>query len=409
MAKIGSSKPWYIVISIFIAVVLWLYVTNVENPDVVVTIDRIPVTFVGETDVLAQRGLMVTEGGDATVDLRLQGKRNVLSQLDRKNIQIKVDLTQVTSVGGKDLAYEVVFPENVMTGSVSILSRSSYYIGLTIGKLAEKTVELRGEFDGSVADGFVADEFEFNPETVQISGEEDLVAQVSYALVTLSREDINQTVSDVMNYSLIGYNGEVIDSKEIRRSPDSVQATLPIVVVKEVPLEVTFIESPGSSARDITYTISPATISISGEQDDIAGVNSINVATIDLSKILTSSNLLYNIPMPTGVKNLSGAAQATVHITMPDLPIQTYNATNIEMTSIPSGYKAALVTKTVPVAIRGPREELDQIQPSSIRLVANLQDISATGHYTVTAKAYLDGYEDAGPVGEYKVVVAITG
>ncbi|MEG2989681.1 MAG: hypothetical protein RR807_09785, partial [Oscillospiraceae bacterium] len=76
------NKALYIVLSIVIACCLWLYVVNVQNDDMTQTITTIPITLAGE-DVLASSNLMVTGGRDATVNLKIQGKRTTLSKINR--------------------------------------------------------------------------------------------------------------------------------------------------------------------------------------------------------------------------------------------------------------------------------------------------------------------------------------
>ena len=55
-----NRKIFNIVLAIVLAVGVWLYVINVENPSGTGTVREIPVTVVGE-DSLAEQGLMVTE------------------------------------------------------------------------------------------------------------------------------------------------------------------------------------------------------------------------------------------------------------------------------------------------------------------------------------------------------------
>ena len=75
-----SQKAIYIVISVLIAVVFWLYVDNTGVNERDVRLYNIPITFVGEQDELADRGLMLVSGEDTTVDLRLRGRRQVVSK-----------------------------------------------------------------------------------------------------------------------------------------------------------------------------------------------------------------------------------------------------------------------------------------------------------------------------------------
>ena len=55
-----NRKVFNIILAIVLAVGVWLYVINVENPTGTVPIRDIPVSLVGE-DSLAERGLMVTD------------------------------------------------------------------------------------------------------------------------------------------------------------------------------------------------------------------------------------------------------------------------------------------------------------------------------------------------------------
>ena len=59
--------------------------------------------------------------------------------------------------------------------------------------------------------------------------------------------------------------------------------------------------------------------------------------------------------------------------------------------------------------ITGSSDVIDKITADNVRVVADLSDYDATtGVITVTAKAYVDGYEKAGAIGEYTVSVSLT-
>ena len=63
-----NRKVFNIILAIVLAVGVWLYVINVENPTGTVPIRDIPVSLVGE-DSLAERGLMVTDQSRDSVNL----------------------------------------------------------------------------------------------------------------------------------------------------------------------------------------------------------------------------------------------------------------------------------------------------------------------------------------------------
>jgi YbbR domain-containing protein len=406
--NIKKNKAFYIVLSILIAIVLWAYVVNVENPDIEVTISDIPVTFVGE-NALAEENLMVISGKTATISLRLQGKRQTLTQLNRDNISITVDLSKLVVTGLHQLAYEIRFPSYITVGgNVTILDRSSNYVDVTLGRMVTKTVEVIATFQGSIAEGYVGDEMIISPETVEISGEELEIAKVKNAEVTLTGKDLTETLSADLAYKLLDYDGNEVISDGIQKSVETVNVTLPVVVVKDVPLHVELKEGGGAKKKNAQVEIEPSSITLSGEESDLAELDFITIGSIDLSQVLSSSEVDFSIPLPDNVKNISGITEAKVKLSITGLVTQTVQVTDISLVNVPRSVNASLVTKSLQVVIRGTEEAVSQIQSYNLRAVADLSEVDgATGNYGVPVKVYLNGYADAGVVGEYKIVVSL--
>ena len=65
-------------------------------------------------------------------------------------------------------------------------------------------------------------------------------------------------------------------------------------------------------------------------------------------------------------------------------------------------------TQSVLITVRGPAEELANIDASQIRVVANLSDVTTEGTQQVRAHVYLDGTSTVGVIGEYSISVNIS-
>lgn len=413
MEKNGKTpnKPLYIVLSIAVACGLWFYVRNVDNPDRKVTIANIPVTFVSE-DVLNGNGLMLSEEAKASVDLEVQGKWSVLSRLRRDNITITADLSRIATAGQYNLAYDISWPAGVSSSSVSVLDRDPFYVSVDIVRRSTRNVEVRGVFTGSVAKGYQAGEFSFQPATVEISGGEADVGQVAFAQVTVNREALSESVREDMSYVLIGQDGEVIDDKSLTATPATVNVSLPVVMVKEVPLTVDFTPGGGVAGVEDThlqYEIQPSSIVLSGSEDDLAAYTSINLGAIDLSKVVGTASFTFPIPLGQNVENVSGVEEATVIATVQGLETTTLEASNIEIINVPKGYTATPVTQTIKVQLRGSAEALERVLPQYIQVVVDLKGLSLPeGQNSQTAKVSLNGVVDAGVIGEYKIAFTLT-
>ena len=347
---------------------------------------------------------MLTSGGDTTIDLRLQGRRQVIAKINKNNIRLQVDVRNLTSTGSHILDYSISYPSNVSPASVTIASASMYKVPVEVGELHSKTIQVVADIKGSVPDGYMLHECIVTPETLTISGTEADVAQIDHALVNVALNNATTSYSEYLTYDLIDIQGNTADRSKLRCSEDKVRVEIPVVTLKELPVTVEFVESNGSREADISYEISPANITISGEENTLNKLDKIVVAQIDLSKVLGDDTLEYEIPLPGGCTNESGTDTAKVTIRFRSLQTETYECSNISFANIPDGYFATAITQSLDVTLRGKRTELDKIGAKNIRIVVDLDGLSvAGGTYTAKAKVYVDGAENVGAIGTYQI------
>ena len=121
-----------------------------------------------------------------------------------------------------------------------------------------------------------------------------------------------------------------------------------------------------------------------------------------------SSTTTFAIPLSNELNNLSGVTEAEVKVSVKNLATKRMIVSNIEFDNVSEGYTATPVTQYLEVMIRGPQEIIDLVNAYNVRIVADLADLgSAVGRYAVDAKIIVDGYSEAGGVGDYKVVVSL--
>ena len=98
MGKIKDSKWIYVVLSLLFAVVLWFYVTTTVNPEKAAYLRGVDVVFTGQ-DVLAQRGLMISEGAEQSLTLYVKAKQEAMVNLQNKPVTVEVDVSGITNPG----------------------------------------------------------------------------------------------------------------------------------------------------------------------------------------------------------------------------------------------------------------------------------------------------------------------
>lgn len=405
------NKIISLLLSAVIAISLWVYVVTTVTPEDSQWIRNIPVTFTNEDGLFSDRNLTLTKGRNATVDLKVYGKRQDLLKLNNSNITITVDLSDVLGPGSWPLRYKVEMPETVSDNDISIESRSTYEIDVQVDLLSVKEVPVQAVFQGSVADGYVQDSIELEYDTLEISGPQDQVSKVDHAEVVLERTNLSKTVSDSLAYTLVDADGGEVVSDEIHCNVDKIGVMMTVSMVKELPLTVQFIDGGGATEEHVVSSIEPSTITVKGSAEDLEGLNSLNIGNIDLSTVPTNTSYTgnFSIVLPDNMTNLTGEEMAKVTVELKNLKEKTFRVTNLELANTPSNLKATLGTVSLQIKLRGPSDVIDTITASNIRAVADLSSVgTSTGQFSVPVDVYVDGFSDVGAMGSYNVLVSIS-
>ncbi len=395
------------IISILLAIVMWLYIVGVENPENDIEVRNINLTFTG-LDVMTDRSLTIVKGLDTTISVRVRGRRSDLAKIDKnENVKADINVSDITSSGEYNHVYDITLPSGI-----SILDKSPYFVKLSVDTLSTAYVDVRVQLEGNIAPGYLAKEPVANPLTIKITGPRELVSSISHALVVLKRENLDSAVSNVvLNYSFIGNDGQVVESNLLSADVSQVTVSMDVLKTKTVPLSVNFVEGGGVGLSNIEYSISPASIEISGSTDVLDGLNQIILGSVDLSRVMGAEKQTFQILLPNDVTNLSGVTQAELTLNINGLKTQTLNTDKIQLVHVPKGYKAQLITKELPVLVRGAADRVSLVKPFNLRAVVDLEDLNLpVGQHTVTAQVYLDGFTDVGVVvGDgYKVAIEIS-
>ena len=248
----------------------------------------------------------------------------------------------------------------------------------------------------------------FEPSTITITGPEVYINSVSYAWVTFGEDGITSTYSVDTGYTLMDSNGDECSTTGITCSTDTVKATLPLLMVKEVPLTVDTIEGAGATSANTVIKIEPSSITLAGDTSILAGMNKIVLGTIDLTDFADAFQNTYSIVLDNEVRNLTGITEAKVTVEIIGLETRDFTVTNLSCINDTEGYKSTIITESLTVTLRGTKEQLDAIQSENIRAVADLKDFKeSSGTYMVSVKVYVAGYDDVGAIGDVTMSVEI--
>ena len=407
-----KSKLITMIISLLAAFLLWVYVVTIVNPEGEITLSDIPVSFSGEEVLREDQGFVITEGKDVTVTAHFSGKNSDLKKLEQyqEEIVAVVDVSKVRSAKEYTLSYDLTLPNSVQQSAVTVFDRRPSTVSFTVQRLVSKSVEVVGDFSRvEIAEDYMLDSRSFDYETVTVEGPEDIVSTIQCAQVEMSRTNLDKSVTETLSFTLLDENGNAVDTSMLTTNTDRIEVTLNVVKYKTVPLDVECIDGGGATGKDVSYEIDPPTITLSGDSTVLDTLNKIVLGNIDLASIKNSTEVKpFAIVIPDGAKNVSGEEQASVTIRIKNKETAVIRATNIAFINTPEGYTPNSVTQLVQVTVRASASDIDKISSSSLRVVADMTGCTQAGTYQVPVTIYIDGYPDAGVVGEYSIAVTMT-
>ena len=387
------------IVSLICSVIMWVYVASVETEEFKQTFRGVRVQLVGETLLRDSKNLVITDMDTSTVTVEVVGPRRVVGSLDSDQIYAQIDVSKLSRAAYTSQKYSVILPDGTETGSLSVTRKTPETINFMVSSQTTKSVQVRGSFDGSIAEGFIAESVVFEPATITLSGPEAYLRNVDYAWVSFGKENVDSTYEVETGYTLMTADNIPASTTGISFSTDVVTATLPLLSVKDVSLGVNLIEGGGATAENTKVTIEPDTVSLAGDSKLLAGINKINLASIDLTDFTTSFSDTYVIPIDNELRNITGATEAKVTVEIVGLETKNVKVTNISCINVTEGYVADILTKSLNVTLRGNPESLAQLKDENIRAVADLADMNeSVGTYMPKVRIYVDGYTDVGAI-----------
>ena len=400
-----NQKVFQLILAIVVAMVLWLYVINVENPTGTARLGDLPIQLQGE-EVLTENGLMVTDLSKDTVTIRLSGKKKTLMKISRKNVTLTLDVSSVTGPGDWTLTSRLNYPANVNTDNVTISHYDDLKVTVTVKPQTTKTIPVRGEFMGSEAEGYRTGRVTVSPDTLTLTGPEDTLGKISYALAQVEEEELSSTLTVQSPFILMTEEGLPADVANVTTDVSAVEVTVPVRKVAQVPLTVDLIDGGGATGDDVTCIITPETVTLVAEQEDEELPAYISLGEIDLSDVFDGASYYLPIKIPADAEGWNAPEYASVRLTMEGLtslqvPVET---ARIDLENIPAGYTPELVSDYLYVWARGPDESLAGLVQEDISVTADLSGCATDGslqRIPVSIALTGEGQEAAGILGSH--------
>ena len=272
-------------ISLLSAMVLWMYVMAIVDPEDTKLFENIPVT-VTNLEEIEDDDLVVYPESDLVADIYITGKLSDLQKITEDDIHIYGSINN--PIEGKNYLYLKVNT----TKQVSSEFKSDFII-VKLEKLIHEEKDITPEIVGEYKDD--VDTVTLQQSSVNISGPRVLIEQVNYikATVQVDSKDKNEVTQRV---KLVPMSAEGKEINGVNLNIKNINAQITFLQEKQVPVNIQ-LKDENIDAKG--YEVLPESITIKGKKDLLDNINYINTEKIDSSDINVSKKV--NLIIPEGV------------------------------------------------------------------------------------------------------------
>lgn len=255
------------IFALVIAVGMWLFVNNVDDP-VVTARYSVKVTVQNENYVYDAGKTYQIEEDARTVTVLIRGRESVVQ--NRSDLVVYANLSEIQDINTTSTYVPVTFREvsGIALEDVEIFPK---VIPIRIEDSAQKEFAVNVVTSGNPDENYEIGERASDPEIVTIQGPESIIEKINtvQANVQLNGES-SKTVKKTVQLDVIDKNGDVLtDDLEYLNfdigNERQVTVTLTLWEIREgVRLEASYTGEPANGYQVSRVTLTPNTISVAG-------------------------------------------------------------------------------------------------------------------------------------------------
>lgn len=349
--KMTENNRMLKLIALAIAIVLWLYVGTQQDPlaqhtyEVQLEMENLPVD---KTASLSEE----------TVKVRVMGRQDRLNALSGSDFKASVDLSDVEE-GEHALPVQVTLPNEVYFARTN-----PSMVNVQVDALQGSEMSVDINTTGTLPDGVTLEDMSVEPQKVFVTSDDTaLLAEVDSVGVSVDLASVYDDSKQNVDVQFYDIAGNPISDERLQALPAQVSLAIRTSqsdTEKTVPIQANLVGQLPQGVQIESVSIQPETATVSGAPEDLAAIDSVRTAAIDLSQI--SQTTILSVALESDAVTAPESVSVTLSVTT---AADDDNASGVRM---------------LPVALSG---------AAASSVYADVQMVEVTYHMQ-------PGYQDAG-------------
>ena len=370
-----------IILSLLLAILIWLVVAMTLYPSIPKTIENIPLSVDIAGSPAADSGLSVISCDVDTVDVQLVGSRTQIGNLNAENLTAYVDYENVTSTGKKTLSIKVKSDSGInyevksITPSTAVVELDKYD---TLPFEVKPKIPNVKYAEGKTID---PDEFTCEPDIINITGPSAQLAKIS-SVYAVSNRNLTLDSSYTLNsdeVQLFSEDGTRIDASSLLFDTSTFTINIPVLTQKTVKPVVQILNAPtdfDQSCLDFKMSADSLTIASNNSFSEIP--DTLDIGKIPLSDLDIGYSNTFDISSvleTSGMINKSGIDSITVTLNDEGLAKKeiVLDGSSIRLSNTPNdNYDYDILTQKLTISVIGPEGVISELTASDFTADVNL-------------------------------------
>lgn len=391
------TKNWGLkLVSFLFAAVLWLIVTNINDPSSPYKESNIPVVL-KNTDLITNNGQIyeVLDGTDMIDSVVIWAPRSVVDKLNRSDIVAEADVRDLTSLN----TISIKLSTNKYNDKLDSIKGSIENVKLNIENKETKSFPIKANLTGEVGEGYMVGNVSTEQNLIRVSGPESLISQIARAQAEVDISGFTSNIGTDSDIRLYNEAGVEIKAQSIEKSITKVRVNVEILEKKTVPISFKFSGIPAEGYRATgEITSSRNSVELAGKSETLRGISAIEIpeGVIDVSGAVETVETAIDLRdyLPAGVvlaeEGFDGNISVSVLIEQQRRQTVSGMMENIQFVGVPEGYEAVI------------NEPEERYRVTLIGLASELAEIDVnTLEVYVDVAAWIEAQENPEPESGY--------
>ncbi len=384
--------------SVLFAALLWLLVTNINNPATTRRVNNVRVTIING-EVLTSQGKIyeVLDDSDVLDYVAITGPKTVMNNIGGGDLVAIADMNKLTA----DNTIPIELSTVQYNESLDSIRASSGVVKLKVEDRKSISIPLRAETSGTLQEGYIVGDVTTDQNLVRVSGPESLISMIETAEVSVGIAGFTGDIGTNAEIKLYDANGTEVPKDKLTMNINTVGVNVEILGTKSVPLRFAASGTPANGYRATgVISSSPGTVLLAGKGSALRNLSVIEIPDTEVDITGATGNVTTTVdirPYLSGSVELAeagfdGNVAVTVNVEQEITRSITISESNIVIENLPEQYEGVISTyeEEFPIQVRGLAEEVNALDAEQIRGVVDINRLLETGVIEELGEGYYD-------------------